>query len=196
MAVYNMKEANQIDYLQYLQGISWKGRLFRKYFLYPKLNKLCDGAILDIGCGTGQFLDFLNSPRSRGVDVNEHCVNFCLSKNLQVSLMNPDELPFHDNIFDTIVLDNVLEHIADPYKLVSECSRVLVEGGRLIIGVPGTKGFLRDIDHKKFYELGDIYNLGIQTGFFPKSYFHSPFGRFIKNLNSFCIYVELIKVEN
>ena len=189
-----MQNISQIDYLNYLQGISWKGKLYRKYFLYPKLNRLCHGAILDIGCGTGQFLDFLNRTKAQGVEVNEQCVNFCLSKELQVSLMKHDELHFEDEFFDTLILDNVLEHIPDPYKLFSECSRVLVKGGSLIVGVPGSKGFLRDPDHKKFYGLGDIYNLGLRTGFFPKSYFYSPFGGFIKNLNSFSVYTQLEKV--
>ena len=46
------------------------------------------------------------------------------------------ELPFDDGSYDLIVCSDVIEHIADDTKAVSELSRVLAPGGTLIITVP------------------------------------------------------------
>jgi len=45
-------------------------------------------------------------------------------------------LPIKDRIFDTIILTDVLEHIASPDTLWIEMTRILKPGGKIIIGVP------------------------------------------------------------
>lgn len=47
-----------------------------------------------------------------------------------------EELPFKDNSVDSIICDNVLEHIKNPEKVVMEMRRVLKHGGTVYIGVP------------------------------------------------------------
>jgi SAM-dependent methyltransferase len=47
-----------------------------------------------------------------------------------------DTLPFDNRRFDTILLTDVLEHIAEPQRLVSEIARLLESNGKLIMGVP------------------------------------------------------------
>lgn len=42
-------------------------------------------------------------------------------------------LPFEDETFDTIVCSEVLEHVADPYQVVSEIYRVLAPGGMVVL---------------------------------------------------------------
>ncbi len=37
---------------------------------------------------------------------------------------------------DTIILTDVLEHISKPHNLIAEISRIMRDGGRLILGVP------------------------------------------------------------
>lgn len=45
-------------------------------------------------------------------------------------------IPLKSETVDLIVLDSVLEHIADPQKVVSEAHRLLVAGGKLFINCP------------------------------------------------------------
>jgi SAM-dependent methyltransferase len=48
-----------------------------------------------------------------------------------------DPLPLDDESYDTVILSDVLEHIAEPQALVSEISRILrSDGGVLLLNVP------------------------------------------------------------
>jgi SAM-dependent methyltransferase len=60
--------------------------------------------------------------------------------------------PMADGVFDACVLDNVLEHIAEPRRTLDECRRVTRESGGLIVAVPGVRGYASDSDHKRFYD--------------------------------------------
>jgi ubiquinone/menaquinone biosynthesis C-methylase UbiE len=160
------------NYFNYLNTRSFFGSLYRKYYLYPKIFNNLEGNILDVGCGVGDFLNFKNNVI--GVDINEDCVNYCLKKGYNAYLMNIDKLPFPDNSFNTIVLDNVLEHIEDPANILKEIKRVLIPNGLLLIGVPCEKGFKYDADHKKFYDINRLILL-LNGNFSLKKYFYTPF---------------------
>lgn len=45
-------------------------------------------------------------------------------------------MPFRDGVFDTLVVCDTLEHIADDRGAIDECRRVLAPGGTAIITVP------------------------------------------------------------
>jgi SAM-dependent methyltransferase len=55
---------------------------------------------------------------------------------LDVTVDLNTRLPFCDGAFDTILLTDVLEHIAEPMQLMYEISRLLHPNGKLIVGVP------------------------------------------------------------
>ncbi|MHC1696847.1 MAG: methyltransferase domain-containing protein [Geobacteraceae bacterium] len=42
-------------------------------------------------------------------------------------------MPYYDDFYDVVVSDQVIEHLADPARAVSECGRVLRPGGLAII---------------------------------------------------------------
>jgi SAM-dependent methyltransferase len=52
-------------------------------------------------------------------------------------LERADSLPFDDRTADVVLSIQVLEHSADPYLYLSECSRVLVDGGWLLLSTHG-----------------------------------------------------------
>ncbi|MGB9680637.1 MAG: class I SAM-dependent methyltransferase, partial [Minisyncoccia bacterium] len=51
-----------------------------------------------------------------------------------------ENIPYQDNSFDIILMEDVLEHVHDPKKVIQECYRVLKLGGKLIIKFPSFKG--------------------------------------------------------
>ena len=67
--------------------------------------------------------------------------------------------PAQDGEFAACILDNVLEHIADPTFVLQECKRITHDYGGLIIAVPGDKGYACDRDHKKHYKAAELINL-------------------------------------
>ena len=88
-----------VEYYKYLTSISWKGKAYRRFFVYPKIKKYCNGDILDIGCGAGLFLDFCKS--GIGVDINQSCVDYCIAQGIDARHMNEDTLDFPNSSFDS-----------------------------------------------------------------------------------------------
>lgn len=179
------------EYFEYLSKISWKGLLYRRLIVYPIIRKYCNGTVLDVGCGMGQFVKHCRG--SKGVDINTDCVEFCQKHGLDVVKMEIDRLPFEDSSYDTVVLDNVLEHIMDPTPLLNECARVLKRNGILIILVPGQKGFKRDADHKKFYDHNALRELTKVNNFVPFKCISLPILKLDKVLSAFCFMIVAYK---
>lgn len=50
--------------------------------------------------------------------------------------LNTDTLPFAGNTFDLVILGEVIEHLYDPDKIMSECNRILKSNGVLLITTP------------------------------------------------------------
>jgi len=96
-----------------------------------------DSRILDVGCSMGGFLDFLNKrgfENLYGIDVSKGYVD--VSKGYNIKYGNAESIPFEDNFFDVVILDQVMEHIQDLKRAIIEVKRVLIDGGLVCIGVP------------------------------------------------------------
>ena len=180
---------DQDKYFEYLRGRSRLGAFYRKHFLYPRLARRLGGRLLDIGCGIGDMLAFRDD--SVGVDVNEHTVAYCRSRGLDARTMEPDRLPMESSSFDCVLLDNVLEHIEHPDALLQESRRVLRPGGRLLLGVPGVRGWHSDPDHKVRYDERTLVDTAARNGFRHVETFHTPLWRSAwldRRVRQYCIY--------
>ena len=176
-------------YFDYINSESFLGKIYRKYFLYPRLNCYLNGSVLDIGCGLGNFLKF--RPNTYGVDINKRFVNYCSNLGLSVSLMELDKLPFENSHFNSVLLDNVLEHIPNPSKLLAEIFRVLKNDGIVLIGVPGSRGWLSDEDHKIFYNESLLIETLAAHHFIVSELFYMPFFKselLSRHLKQYCLF--------
>lgn len=163
---------NYDEYYEYLRRRKKAGLWYRDFWLYPRINRYLSGTVLDIGCGIGDFVRY--RPQTVGTDVNSKAVAFCRSNGLSVELMQPGQLPFGDSSFDGAVLDNVLEHLEQPEPLLAEIHRILRTDGRLVIGVPGAKGFDSDPDHKRHYPEAELILTAQNARFRLARIFHQP----------------------
>src|SRR5579862_3482232 len=78
---------------------------YRYGWLYPRLSRFLKVRVLDIGCGLGDMVRYRT--KTVGVDVNPKAVEYCRARGLDVHVMQPDQLPFDDQSFDGVILDNV-----------------------------------------------------------------------------------------
>jgi SAM-dependent methyltransferase len=179
------------QYFEYLQSRSFIAEVYRSNYLYPKLNRYLKGRLLDVGCGIGDMLAF--RPNSIGVDINALNVEFCKQRGYEAYEMAIDKLPFEDASFDSILLDNVLEHITAPVPLLKEIKRVMRKGAVLLIGVPGVKGQSSDPDHKVFYDEISLKSLASKLGFNVNVMLYSPLWKsdyLSKTVRQYCIYTQ------
>ena len=65
------------------------------------------------------------------------------------------DIPFQDSSFDAVIIQAVLEHVADPYRCVEEIYRVLNDGGYVFADTPFMQQVhMRQYDFTRFTFLG------------------------------------------
>jgi ubiquinone/menaquinone biosynthesis C-methylase UbiE len=97
--------------------------------------------ILDLGCGKKK------RPGSIGVDHSDrHGADV-------IHDLNVMPYPFSDNEFDEVYLDNVLEHLDSPMRVMEEVHRITKCGGKVKVIVPYFRSLWAFIDptHKHFF---------------------------------------------
>jgi SAM-dependent methyltransferase len=100
-----------------------------------------DGAVLDLGCGTGEITARLAERFSQatfvGADLEEphleraraRCAAF--GKRVRFEVADALALPYGDNAFDFVVCRHVLQAVPDAARVLAEIKRVLRPGGRV-----------------------------------------------------------------
>lgn len=103
------------------------------YQLY--LPHYAKGNLVDLGCGRvplyGLYKDYIATATCVDWEYSVHQNPF-----LDQTCDLTDTLPFPNKSFDTVLLSDVLEHIAEPENLWREIERILRPGGHLILNVP------------------------------------------------------------
>ena len=132
-----------------------KGIEKRKYFspanygdvkvTLPLLEKYCSGKCLDAGCGDmpyKEYLDLLVNTYDT-LDFEAHVPGIKYIGDIQ------DMSMIKNDVYDTVVCFEVLEHVSNPFQAVSEIKRVLKNNGILVLSVPHLSR-LHDMPHDYF----------------------------------------------
>jgi SAM-dependent methyltransferase len=127
------------------------------------------GSCLNAGCGEMLFFDWLNAHTelTRVVHVDLHTKAEAAVRANGRHHACPGsltDLPFSDAEFDFCLCTEVLEHIEDDNRAVSELARCLKPGGLLLASTP-TPPAPFDPNHvREGYQLGELGNLFLKHG--------------------------------
>lgn len=103
-----------------------------------------DGAVLDVGAGTGAMFPYLADQRTKNGDLDVHAIEpdphmrrraerraAKLSLPATLSDARAESLPYSDGAFDVVIASLVFCTIPDPDAALEEVIRVLAPGGEL-----------------------------------------------------------------
>ena len=153
------KSGMYISHTNNSEGIfNWLYQNVRTYAIRTKVNLLKSvkqaGTHLDIGCGTGEFLNVCKNSgfSTKGIEPSEIARNQAIENyNLSVT-ENTDLSQYTNSEFDSISLWHVLEHVPNLNETISQFNRILKSNGKLIIAVPNHKSW--DANYYKEYWAG------------------------------------------
>ena len=145
--------------------------LLQDYWVRPKLHRadfrihrkilkeavfhITNCNILDIGCGTGRLIDYVNKEnRYTGIDLSYQLLKQAVKKarkkgfsQYRIIEGNAEHLVFEDGSFDLVLADTTLHMISDHLSCLYHISRVLKNKGKFICSVP-TVGLNQKFDEK------------------------------------------------
>lgn len=131
--------------------------LRRKKRIVRKVTGLKTGSLLDIGSGTGHFLNIMKNGgwRVQGIEVNDKARAFSVT-GFGLNVVPGEQISSlpSDN-FDAVTLWHVLEHIQNPFTCMMEISRMLKPGGVCIVALPNCSSF----DARYFREFWAAYDV-------------------------------------
>jgi len=146
------------------------------------------GKLLDIGCGTGLFIEkyLINGGTAVGIDLSRNMIARAQGRcgSTDFSLGTGESLPFRDNSFDAISSLLVFSYLRDPPTMLQESYRVLRPDGVISICTLGKKLLTRGIPAiyqisekirirhvvmknfgEHYYDEGEMYELFCEAGF-------------------------------
>ena len=150
--------------------------------------------ILDIGCGEGLFGGIVkkrNLSEVWGVEldanIGKKACNI-LDKVIIGNILNiAPEIP--NNYFDCIVLNDILEHLVDPYSLLVELKNKINQNGIIVCSIPNIRYFhvLKELILEKQFRYKD---LGVLDRTHLRFFTYESIKEMFKNLHYEIIIIE------
>jgi SAM-dependent methyltransferase len=148
LSTAEMQPYYQEDYISYFQGT--EATLSRlQWFLVtygmrkraqPLLRHLQQGRLLDVGCATGHFLQYMEVQKGwqvAGIEPNAAAARFAREHfQLDLHVGYLDDCPYPDHSFDVVTMWDVFEHLIDPHAALQTIKRLLKPGGLFVLRVP------------------------------------------------------------
>jgi len=150
---------------------------FRRHeVVYQRLAQRCAGLdVLEAGCGEGYGADLIAGVARRvtALDYDEATVAHVRARypRVQVRHANLTELPLADGSVDVVVNFQVIEHLWDQARFVSECARALRPSGLLMVSTPNRITFSPGRDtpinpfHTRELNADELTQLLVDAGF-------------------------------
>jgi ubiquinone/menaquinone biosynthesis C-methylase UbiE len=131
---------------------AYKGRFDMRHKFFNLL--IPSASVLDVGSGEGEWIKALLRYRPgldfTAVDKQDFSGIMKFTKFHRADLTS-EHLPFKDQAFDGALVMHLIEHLANPHFVLSECYRVLKKGGLVYLETPSVRSiFFPSYNIKKF----------------------------------------------
>tara|TARA_B110001450_G_scaffold248984_2_gene265799 strand:- start:316 stop:1182 length:867 start_codon:yes stop_codon:yes gene_type:complete len=143
---------------------------------------------LDVGCGSGQFVECFreNGFEASGVEPSKALAEFAISKGLKVIRGKLEDIP-KSNLFDFISLIDVIEHVDNPAEIINQIKDLLKPNGLVMLVTPRTDSFFKKLlgfkwwhyrlAHVGYFSRKNLIKLSEDNGFkyvhdFSPSWYH------------------------
>ncbi len=174
---YQLEQAYEHEYYRPWEAqAALRSRIWQRRLIRAENFVQAPGRLLDVGCGTGVFLDLA---QERGWDVagtefSAYAVKAAEARRLKVFKGEVWEAKFPAEAFDVITCWHVIEHVADPTRVTEEISRIMRPGGWLFLATPNLDDYIFRAAYiiarrqrPVFYEPGErelhLFNFSEQT---------------------------------
>jgi ubiquinone/menaquinone biosynthesis C-methylase UbiE len=142
--------------------------------------------VLDMGCGAaGKSLYYcsLGAEKVTGVEIVAHyeqeanalAEELGFADRFQFVCASAFELPFPDNSFDTIIMNDFMEHVSDPARTLKEALRLIRPTGAIYINFP-------PYYHPTGAHLSDVINMPWVHLFFTENMLVKAYKELVKGL--------------
>jgi SAM-dependent methyltransferase len=119
------------------------------------LAPMAHGRLLDVGCGSEPYRALFEVAEYVGLEIDSPESR---RRGVADAYYDGGRFPFDAACFDTVLCNQVLEHVFKPDDFIAEIQRVLAPGGRLILTVP----FVWD-EHEQPHDYARYSSFGLRA---------------------------------
>lgn len=150
-------------YRQQMFFPGWLGLFINPFYFARKylnsamisLSQEIGGSLLDVGCGSKPYKNIFNVISYIGLDIDSPITR---ERGIADDLYDGNKFPYENAVFDSVLCNQVLEHVFNPNEFLQEINRVLKTGGKLLLTVP----FVWD-EHEQPYDYARYSSFGLRA---------------------------------
>jgi 2-polyprenyl-3-methyl-5-hydroxy-6-metoxy-1,4-benzoquinol methylase len=133
-----------------LKQLEYKGiQEMAAYGLHSDVFKILDPYlkkgmhILDFGCGQGAFSQRLVDAGMKvdSCDINTDQIKAKVNRKIKLDLNNKEIKDSIPGKYDMVIALEIIEHLENPWKYISDCLELLNEGGIIVLSTPNISSF-------------------------------------------------------
>jgi len=181
-----------------LQQSPWKQVLDVQRPYRANLQRVCEGEVLEIGCGIGRNLRNLHG-RILGVDPDTASIAVAKAAGLHAMTIDEfDEMQrANPRMFGTLLFSHVLEHVTDEQcdGLFAQYLPYLTPRGRVVIECPQEVGYRSDATHIEWMDFPSIARRLERNGITVEREYSHPFPRVVGKVFIYNQFVTLGRVS-
>lgn len=147
---FNLEKNDWRDTIEFIayKGLArhgWKKCIYYplKFIIRKSIIIVPGGKLLDVGCGSGNFLKIARGLGMVpvGVDSYSGVKNIYNYEGITIYSQPFEEVNFLDNSFDIITLNHVFEHVGNPRMVLQKLQKLIKPGGTIILNTPNAQSF-------------------------------------------------------